>query len=85
MGRSHDALNPRTLAVIGCGRNHAKSHGFLDLGTKRIERRYCLTGEVSVPIPVPIPSPNGPKTDFLKSFAGSCDFRNSPFGQYSVE
>lgn len=46
--QSHVALNQRKLAVIGCEQRHTNSPLLIDLGTKRIKRRYHLTGEVSI-------------------------------------
>lgn len=34
--------------MIGCEQTHTNSDFFLDLGTKRIDCRYCLTEEVLI-------------------------------------
>lgn len=47
VGQSQVILNLRTFAMIGWEQNHTNTHVFLVLGTKRINCRRYLTGEVS--------------------------------------
>ena len=69
------AIKSKSTCCDCCKQNQTKTYFSLDLGTKRIECRYCLTGEVSILlgadlfqlIPqrywVPIPSPQSVSVD----------------------